>query len=123
VVSEFETVWTTIPLKGVSLGDRLEVSLGNEIAHLRSDFRLLAARDGLDLFLSKVQTEDVGRADSFLVLRVLQSPLQAVDIPRTAEFLLDALMAFQIIKPIETYGLLFHGTVLPQLELERAFFR
>jgi len=110
VASEFETVWTTIPLKGVSLGDRSEMSLGNDIALLRSDVRLLAARDDLSLLLSKVQSEDVGRADWFLVLRVLQSTLRAVDIPRTAERLLDALMAFQIIKPIVTYGLLFHGT-------------
>jgi hypothetical protein len=101
-----EMLWIVSPLKGVSLRGKSEVALGDGLALMRTDERLLASRSGL--YLGSVQFHDIGRAPWFLVLRVPQSPHTPV-VPDSVELLLDALMAFQIVKPIETYGLAFHG--------------
>jgi hypothetical protein len=111
--SDSETVWIASPLKGVSLGDILEVSLGNGLALISRDARLEAATNDLDLLLNRVQFRDLENAKWFLVLRIPQSLFKTVDIPQSVELLQDALMACQIVKPIETHGLVFHGIESP----------
>ena len=101
-----ETSWTVMPLKGVHWGRDAEVPLGDGLALIRTDERLLAAADGL--FLGKVQIGDVGKSECFLVLRT--SGPDETDAFTAVEQLQDALMALQIIKPIETFGLIFFGT-------------
>lgn len=102
--------WIVSPLKGVTL-NASEVLLENNLALKRADERLLAARS--ELFLSKVEFADVGKAPWFLALRIPQFPSIVTDLHSGVELLLDALMAFQIVKPIETYGLVFYGIEYP----------
>jgi len=80
---------------------------------MRTDERLLAARNDLGQCLSKVQLQEIGEARWFLALQIPQSPLQSVNVADCVEQLQDVLMAFQIVKPIETYGLVFHGVESP----------
>jgi hypothetical protein len=101
-----ETSWNIVPLKGVRQGREPEVPLGDGLALIRADERLLAARD--ELFLGKVEFEAIGKSECFLVLRT--SEPDGVDVFTAIERLQDALMAFQIVKPIETFGFIFSGT-------------
>lgn len=100
------TVWIVTPVKGVSLA-RPENVLGGNLSLVRADDQLLAARS--ELFLSKVQFTDVGNAGWFLVLTIPESSFAPVNVPEAVERLLDALMAFQIVKPVGTLGLIFGG--------------
>jgi len=100
------TAWIVSPLKGVVL-DKSEYAFGDNLSLIRVSQQLLGARS--ELFLSKVQFELVGKAPWYLALRIPESPSNAVDLHQAVEPLLDALMAFQIVKPIETYGLVFCG--------------
>lgn len=101
------TAWAVSPLKGVVLQNQFEVSLDHEITLMRADERLLAART--HLLMSKLEFEEIGNSQWFLVLRIPQSLSSPVYLPNTAELLLDALMAFQIVKPVETYGYVVSG--------------
>jgi hypothetical protein len=105
-----DTIWIACPLKGIDIAKVAEIPLGDGFSLMRTEDRLSKVSDELGLLMSPVEAEKVRNANWFLVLRIAQSPTEAVDIERSVELLQDALMTFQIVKPIETYGLIFHGT-------------
>lgn len=109
----FEKTLVVAPLKGVGLEGESEISLSDGLFLARADaYHTTIERDIEYFFLSKVQAQDVRKAKWLLGLRQTQILGRAADIPSTVEAFQDALMAFQIVKPIETYGLIFHGTQL-----------
>jgi hypothetical protein len=109
MLNEPERIWATIPIRGIDLGDRTEAQLADDLSLVASHEQFRAIANDLGPCLSSIQSNDVGNAKWFLVLRVPQTQLRSVDVPQCIEHLQDALMAFQIVKPIETYGLIFHG--------------
>lgn len=108
-----DTVWTASPLKGVSVGRASEICLGDGLALMRTDERPRSVTRDLHHVLTETRSQDIHRAEWWLVLRTSQAPFGAVNIPHTVELLQDALIAFQIIRPVETYGLTFSGLEAP----------
>ena len=104
-----DTIWIISPLKGIDLGDQPEVLLADGFALMRANQRLNGAREELKLLLSSVQIHNLSKVLWFFTSRIPQSTLNAVDVPKSIELFQDAFMAFQVVKPIETYGLIFHG--------------
>ena len=108
-----EITLVVAPLKGISLGAEFEISLGDGLFLARADaYRTTIECDIAHFFLSKVQAQDVMNAKWLLGLRQTETRGRTADIPSLVEAFQDALMAFQIVKPIETYGLIFHGSEL-----------
>lgn|SRR3989442_1466337 len=106
------TVWTITGLQGVYVGSQTEVSLSTDLSLLRANSLLLSARDLLNL--NKRQYKDIGDCNWFLVHRALQGLIRDAERARNTESLQDALMAFQVVKPIETYGFIFQGIEFEQ---------
>jgi len=103
----FSTAWTVTPLRGVELESESDLELDGGLALVPRNETLLAARE--HLYLAQVQYDDIGRAPWFLVLRTPQPAYQFADLTACVESLQDALMAFQVVKPVETYGFIFQG--------------
>jgi hypothetical protein len=102
------------PLKGVDLEGESEISLSDGLFLARAHiYQTTIEQDIAHFFLSRVQSQNVMRATWVLGLRRAEALGQPVDIPSTVEAFQDLLMAFQIVKPIGTYGLVFHGTETP----------
>ena len=97
------------PLKGIDLGDQSEVPLTHGFALMRAEERLNGARDELRLLLNSVQFHNLSKVSWFFVSRIPQVTLNVIDVPKSIELFQDAFMAFQVVKPIQTHGLIFHG--------------
>lgn len=110
----YEKTLMITPLRGLGLESESEISLGDGLflapAHV---YQETIEKDIAHFFLSKVQAQEITNVKWVLGLRQGESPMQPTDIPSTVEAFQNALMAFQIVKPIQTYGLIFHGTELP----------
>lgn len=104
-----EIIWAATLLKAVTLVDT-EVPVGGGLRLMKPCDRSRAAIGSFDYCLSKAQRNDLENADCFLVLQISKAMTGGVDVSNGTELLQNALMAFQIIKPIETYGLVFAGT-------------
>jgi hypothetical protein len=114
VSNRFETTLIVAPLKGVVLESESEVPLSNGLFLARAEaYHTTIERNIQYFFLSRVQAQDVMNAKWLLGLRRTETPERSVDIPNTVEDFQDGLMAFQIVKPTETYGVIFHGRQLP----------
>lgn len=109
-------VLTVVGLRGVHLGSDGDVILTPELSLRRATDSLLAAGDVL--LMSKIQREAMKRFSWFLVQRTVQSQGRMADANICYESLQDGLMAFQIIKPVETDGFFFLGD---QASGERAY--
>jgi hypothetical protein len=101
------TVWTFTGLQAIDMGTQTEVVLSPDFSLLKTNPLLLSARSLFDL--NRHQNREMENCTWFLVHRVPQSPIRDVERSRNIEALQDALMAFQIVKPIETYGFIFQG--------------
>jgi hypothetical protein len=110
------TSWTITPLKGVSLQTQSDINLGDGFALSRCDDCLLAARE--PQLIAPVQFREIEAADWFLVLRTPQNAFQSADQLTCVERLMDALITFQVIKPIETYGFIFSGIQLEGMNVQ-----
>jgi hypothetical protein len=91
----------------VDFGESSEVTLGHGLSLLRTNPQLLNARNSFDL--NKRQFSEIGDCSWFLVHRGAGSPARDAKWDKTLETLQSALMALQIVKPIETYGFVFQG--------------
>lgn len=101
------------PLKGVDLEGESEISLGDGLFLARAQvYRATIERDIAYFFLSRVRAQNVAKAEWVLGLRQAETLGRPADIPSTVEAFQNALMAFQIVKPIQTYGLILHGSEL-----------
>jgi hypothetical protein len=105
-------VWTITGVPGIGLETETEVSLGTSLSLLSANPLLLSAVDSLDL--NKQQCAEMTRCAWFLVHRAFQSPTRDAERDKSVELLQDALMAFQAVKPMETYGLIFQGVEFEQ---------
>lgn len=102
-----ETLWTTVGLRGVDFGPRTEAVLGPDLSLLKANESLRCAGDLL--VMSKVQHDAMRRCPWFLVQRTVAAAGRSNDANKCTESLQDALMALQIVKPIETDGFIFQG--------------
>lgn len=104
-------VWTIVGLHGVDLCSTPEVALASDLSLCKATPSLLAAGDLL--FMSKVQHEVMQNCPCFLVQRTACRMGEVPDANTCYEALQDALMAFQIVKPVETDGFFFLGEQSP----------
>jgi hypothetical protein len=100
-------VWSIVGVPGVILERRTEIALSAEISLVATNELLLSARSKLDL--NERQFRSLASCPVFLVRREYQPLIRGAERKNSIERVQDALMAFQIIKPIETYGFLFQG--------------
>lgn len=102
------------PLRGVDLRAESEIPLGDGLflapAHV---YQRTIEHDIAHFFLSRVQAQNMAKARWVLGLRRADTAERPADIPTCVEAFQNGLMALQIVKPIRTYGLFFHGTEMP----------
>ncbi len=94
----------------MDLGTQTEICLGTSLSLLSANPLLLFALSALDL--NSQQHAEMKSCAWFLVHRSLQSATRDAARDKSIESLQDGLMAFQVVKPIETYGFIFQGIEL-----------
>jgi hypothetical protein len=109
-------------LRSINIGDDEEVELIDGFSLLRPNDFLLSARDHYGM--NQRQYDEAPRASRYLVHRRVTSILEP-EAPYDTETIQNGLVAFQIIKPVQTLGFTFHGrdrggpTFHPELSEER----
>ncbi|HEY1208345.1 MAG TPA: hypothetical protein VGE85_03145, partial [Terracidiphilus sp.] len=97
-------------IRYLSVGDEEEVPLGDGLSLLKPNESLISDDDRS--LMNQLQFEDAGKVSRYLVLRydVPMLPSERMDAIEKAEVTFrSGLSAFQIIKPVETLGLIFRG--------------
>jgi hypothetical protein len=115
------TKWIFTGLRGINLDRGDEVDLGDGFFLSKPNDFLLSAR--WRYAMNEHEYQEAARASRYLVHRRISSMFQADgpdDRHRDSEMIQNALMAFQIIKPIQTLGFTFRGmnTGAPTFYLE-----
>lgn len=111
-VSERQSeVWTFTGLYNVDLGVESQVDLGAGLFLSKPTTFLLSARSKHDL--SEWQFQQAEAVSCFLVRRESQPLLRGPERDKSVDQLQGELMAFQILKPLHTLGIIFQGSRMP----------
>jgi hypothetical protein len=102
---------TVVGLRGVSLSPAADTALSPEISLREASETLLSAGD-LQV-MSAVQRHAMRHSSWFLVQRTVSSIACTPNAEACYETIQDALMALQIVKPVETDGFFFQGDEQP----------
>lgn len=112
-------------LRSIDIGDDDEVEVGDGFSLTRPNGFLLSARDHHGM--NQREYDEAALASRYLVYKRVSSILQPEGpYDRDSETIQNGLVAFQIIKPIQTLGFTFHGwdrgtsTFSPELSEKRA---
>src|SRR5258708_24886672 len=100
------TRWAFTGLRSVNIGDDEVVELIEGFSLLRPNDFLLSARDHYGM--NQMQFDEAARASRYLVHKRFTSILEPEG-PHDSETIQNGLVAFQIIKPVQTHGFTFHG--------------
>ena len=113
------TVWVFTALENVNLPGLEEVKLTESLSLVRPNQLLLSCRDRHAL--SGEQYQRLENISCFLLLREQAPPFRGPERDKRVSKLQNALMAFQVVKPLLTSGLLFQAIQLQAttLNLER----
>ncbi len=93
-------------LRSINIGDDDEVELIDGFSLLRPNDFLLSARDHYGM--TQGEYDDAAKASCYLVHKRATSILEP-EVPHDTETIQNGLVAFQIIKPVQTLGFTFHG--------------
>ena len=93
-------------LRSVNIGEDAEVKLTDAFSLVRPNDFLLSARDRHGM--NEREYDEEAKVSRYLVHRRVTSIFEPVG-PHDTETIQNALVAFQIIKPIQTHGFTFHG--------------
>jgi hypothetical protein len=95
-------------LRSIDIGDDDEVEVGDGFSLTRPNDFLLSARDHYGM--NQREYDEAAQVSRYLVYKRVTSILQSEGpYDRDSETIQNGLVAFQIIKPIQTLGFTFHG--------------
>jgi hypothetical protein len=112
-------VWVFAGLKDVSMAGQQEIRLTNSFTLNQPDELLLSCRDRY--LLCGRDWQQIENVSCFLLLREQAPPLRGPERDKHFAGLQNALMAFQVLKPLHTSGFIFQAVQLhpATLNLER----
>jgi hypothetical protein len=101
------TALAFVGLHDVFVGETADISLGDGFFLVKPNDFLLSARSEYNM--NRLQYKEAEHASRYLVYKFSARPLSRND-QKAVETLQNGLMALQIVKPVQTLGLIFYGT-------------